>query len=78
MISTDRWPAQIFFSYEKGRRARERERGQRELRPEKPISLALNINVCFVPIAFQEDPARAAVRLNDTDYLFRRPRETAD
>lgn len=38
----------------------------------------LNINVCFVGIPFQEDPAPAVERLNDKDYLFRAPRETAD
>lgn len=44
----------------------------------KLISLALNINVCFVAIPFQEDPAPAVERLNDRDYLFGKPHETAD
>lgn len=43
---------------------------------EKLICLALNINVCFVAIPFQEDPAPAVERLNDTDYLFGKPHET--
>lgn len=45
---------------------------------EKPICSALNINVCFVAIPFQEDPASAVERLNDRDYLFGKPHETAD
>lgn len=44
----------------------------------KLISLALNINVCFVAIPFQEDPAPVVERLNDRDYLFGKPHETAD
>lgn len=44
----------------------------------KLISFALNINVCFVAIPFQEDPAPAVERLNDRDYLFGKPHETAD
>ncbi len=45
---------------------------------EKLISLALNINACFVAILFQENPAPAVERLNDRDYLFGKPHETAD
>lgn len=45
---------------------------------EKLISLALNINVCFVAIPFQEDPAPAMEWLNDRDYLLGNPNETAD
>lgn len=45
---------------------------------EKLISLALNINVCFGAIPFQEDPAPAVERLNDRDYLCGKPHETAD
>lgn len=51
--------------------------GQRERR-EKLISLALNINVCFVALSFQEYPGPAVERLNDRDYLFGKPHETAD
>lgn len=32
--------------------------------------VALNINVCFEAILFQEDPAPLVARLNDRDYLF--------
>lgn len=39
----------------------------------RAISLAFNINVCFVDIPFQEDPATVVERLNDKDYLFGRP-----
>lgn len=45
---------------------------------EKLISTALNINVCFVAIPFPEDPAPAAERLNDKDYLPGKPHETTD
>lgn len=45
---------------------------------EKLISLALNINVCFAAIPFQEDPASVSERLDDRDYLFGNPHETAD
>ena len=46
--------------------------------PEKLISTALNINVCIVAILFLENPAPAVKLLNDRDYLFGKPHETAD
>lgn len=55
-----------------------KKKGERRAVREKLISLALNINVCFVAIPFQEDPAPAVERLNDRDYLFGKPHETAD
>ena len=61
---------QVAYTYEKSRRQSEPTRSW--------SSIALNINVCFVALPFQEDPGPAAERLNDTDYLFGKPHETAD
>lgn len=63
------WPNNILLLWKK-----EKE----EQVKEKLISLALNINVCFVAILFLEDPASAVERLNDRDYLCGNPHETAE